>query len=149
MGNQRVINIPFRNAGGPGCFRIIPDALWPLTPDDDADSLDMDVASVGPFRIWPLFLNMAAGEESNLGVSFSPEVMGSHQERLIIVCDNCQVSRFKKQRTFTSLYPLLHSSSVCPFRLYLNINLIYQYVAHEVAHHCLRQLSDEAEQRRR
>ncbi|MEW5318142.1 MAG: hypothetical protein WDW38_009388 [Sanguina aurantia] len=79
VGNQRVINIPFVNAGGPGCFRIIPESLWPLTDDADSEALDMDVAS---------------GRRRNLGVSFSPQAMGTHEERLIIVCDNCQVKGF-------------------------------------------------------
>ncbi|MEW5301041.1 MAG: hypothetical protein WDW36_003924 [Sanguina aurantia] len=94
VGNQRVTHIPFVNGGGPGCFRIIPESLWPPTGDAGAHALDMDAATVGPFRIWPLFLELAAGEAADLGVAFSPQAMGPYEERFIIVCDNCQVKGF-------------------------------------------------------
>ncbi len=42
-------------------------------------------------QVWPLYYDLAPGDEVVLNIAFEPRSMGLHQERLVMVCDNCQV----------------------------------------------------------
>ncbi len=42
-------------------------------------------------QVWPLYYDLAPGDEVVLNVAFEPKSMGLHTEKLIMVCDNCQV----------------------------------------------------------
>ena len=90
VGNCKVVQFPFKNIGGQGKFRIIPHGLWP----DRYQEAPADIARVGAFEVWPLHLDLSKGDESMINVSFEPQSVGEHLERLVIVCDNCQVKEF-------------------------------------------------------
>eukprot|EP00798_Chlamydomonas_sp_ICE-L_P024309 gene24309-9913_t len=98
-GNRKVTNINFSNAGGAGRFRIIPESYWPK----NYANAPVDVAQVGPFQVWPLFLDMQPGDEVSLSVAYEPQSIGSDEERLLIVCDNCQVNSFLLKGTATNV----------------------------------------------
>jgi hypothetical protein len=40
--------------------------------------------------VWPLYYDLPPGEEVVLNVGFEPTDMGSHEQKLVLVCDNCQ-----------------------------------------------------------
>ncbi len=42
-------------------------------------------------QVWPLYFDLPPGEEVSLNVAFEPSVKNEHMERLVLVCDNCQV----------------------------------------------------------
>ncbi|KAJ9523120.1 hypothetical protein QJQ45_023889 [Haematococcus lacustris] len=104
-GNRKVEQFMFSNQGGPGKFRIIPSSFWP----DSFPEAPHDMARVGPFEVcattaswlalhvWPLFFDMARGDEVVINVGFEPHQMGTARERLVLVCDNCQVRDFTIQ----------------------------------------------------
>ncbi|GIM02972.1 hypothetical protein Vretimale_7763, partial [Volvox reticuliferus] len=105
IGNIKTEQIAFRNLGGPGRFRIVPEADWP----DFAHDAPTDRAVIGPFKIWPLYFEMASNEEIAINVSYEPIEWGSNDERLVIVCDNCQVKTFTLLGNGVSVDVLLHS----------------------------------------
>ncbi|EFJ49783.1 hypothetical protein VOLCADRAFT_104231 [Volvox carteri f. nagariensis] len=105
IGNIKTEQISFRNLGGPGRFRIVPEADWP----DFAQDAPTDRAVMGPFKIWPLYFEMASNEEIAINVSYEPIEWGSNDERLVIVCDNCQVKTFTLLGNGVSVDVLLHS----------------------------------------
>eukprot|EP00955_Chlamydomonas_euryale_P021016 222594-Chlamydomonas_euryale.AAC.1 len=87
VGNRKGAQFSFSNLGGAGRFRVIPEAMW---PDACADAPE-DMARVGPFEVWPLYLDMRPGDVVDLNVCFEPQRMGTFQERFVMVCDNCCV----------------------------------------------------------
>ncbi|GLC49027.1 hypothetical protein PLESTB_000174500 [Pleodorina starrii] len=105
IGNIKTEQIAFKNLGGPGRFRIVPEADWP----DFAQDAPTDRAVVGPFKIWPLYFEMASEEEIAINVSYEPTEWGSNDERLVLVCDNCQVKTFTLLGNGVSVDVLLHS----------------------------------------
>lgn len=44
-------------------------------------------------QIWPLFFEMDSNEEIALNVSYEPTEWGNSEERMVLVCDNCQVGQ--------------------------------------------------------
>ncbi|GFR52101.1 hypothetical protein Agub_g14614 [Astrephomene gubernaculifera] len=105
IGNVKTEQVAFRNLGGPGRFRIVPEADWP----DFAQDAPTDRAVIGPFKIWPLCFEMATNEEIALNVSYEPVEWGNSEERLVLVCDNCQVKTFSLLGNGVSVDVLLHS----------------------------------------
>ncbi|KXZ45748.1 hypothetical protein GPECTOR_51g734 [Gonium pectorale] len=105
IGNVRNEQVSFRNLGGPGRFRIVPEADWP----DFAQDAPTDRAVVGPFKIWPLCFEMASNEEIALNIEYEPTDWGNSEERLVLVCDNCQVKTFTVLGNGVSVDVLLHS----------------------------------------
>jgi hypothetical protein len=47
-------------------------------------------AQVGPFEVWPLYFDLQRGDEVTLSAGFEPNAIGRHEERFVMVCDNCQ-----------------------------------------------------------
>ncbi|KAG1668832.1 hypothetical protein FOA52_004926 [Chlamydomonas sp. UWO 241] len=90
VGNHKSTQFSFTNLGGAGRFRIIPEGLWPDAFHDAPE----DVAHVGPFDVWPLYLDMATGDTVGLNVGFEPTEVGSESQRFVMVCDNCCVRDF-------------------------------------------------------
>ncbi len=48
-------------------------------------------AQLGQFEVWPLYFDMPSGSQASLSVAFEPQEVGTHDETLVLVCDNCQV----------------------------------------------------------
>ena len=44
--------------------------------------------------MWPLYFDLDKGDEVGLNIAFEPSSVGEQRERLIMVCDNCQVKDF-------------------------------------------------------
>eukprot|EP00198_Chlamydomonas_reinhardtii_P001982 XP_001691318.1 flagellar associated protein [Chlamydomonas reinhardtii] len=105
IGNVKTEQVTFKNMGGAGRFRIVPEAHWP----DFAMDAPTDRAVVGQFKIWPLYFEMAAGEQLGLNVSYEPTEWGNTEERLVLVCDNCQVKTFSLSGNAVGVDVLLHS----------------------------------------
>lgn len=93
LGGTVTRNLIFRNTGGAGRFIILPAAAWP----DEANAPAFDTSSsalVGPFSIYPNWLELQPGEQANLTVTFSSVEPGVHQEQVVLICDNCHVKEF-------------------------------------------------------
>ncbi|KAG2495146.1 hypothetical protein HYH03_006754 [Edaphochlamys debaryana] len=105
IGNVKTEQVSFKNLGGPGRFRIVPEAAWP----DFAADAPTDRAVVGPFKVWPLYFEMGSNEELAINVSYEPKDWGNSDERLILVCDNCQVKTFTLLGNAVAVDVLLHS----------------------------------------
>lgn len=95
VGNSRTTHVKFQNLGGPGRFRTVPSSFWP----GGLASAPTDRASLGPFTLWPLYLDLPHGAEGCLTLEFSPQQPVVAEERVVLVCDNCQVKEFTLRGT--------------------------------------------------
>jgi hypothetical protein len=98
VGASATRTLSFRNAGGAGRFCLVPAGQWPPPAGQEPDLSDLAAsASVGPFSVQPVWLDLQPGETGSLELGFHPKAVGVQQERLVFVCDNCQVKEFTLQ----------------------------------------------------
>ncbi len=92
-GGKRCKEFAFANHGGAGRFRVVPAQLWPY----GLDAAPLEAANIGAFSLSPLLFDLAPGSQAALAVEFAPQGVAQLCEEFVMVCDNCQVKRFRLQ----------------------------------------------------
>ncbi|CAE1139002.1 unnamed protein product [Acanthosepion pharaonis] len=89
VGAVHMTQIVLKNDGGPGCFCLLPASNWPAT--NFRTVVREETVTIPPFVIRPSTFEMLSGQVGVLEIVFQPEEAKTFQEKVTIVCDNCQV----------------------------------------------------------
>lgn len=89
VGDIQVTQVVIKNKGGHGCFCLLPESTWSTT--NFRTAVHEETVSIPPFVVRPSTFEMKNGQVGVLEIVFKPKEVQTYQEKVTILCDNCQV----------------------------------------------------------
>ena len=91
-GDELISTVVFENVGkGSGKFRVFSEEDWPVVAPGPASS---EFVTFGPFELSPSYFEVLSGAHMAFTVKFSPPAVGTYTSGFVVVCDNCDVTRY-------------------------------------------------------